>query len=182
MITLQNGSPTSLLLALTDKAERLGVDLKHQHIRREHSGAGVAISELPWPAMKVKTRIGHLKNKYQEAAKDHRAGNQSVYEDLAQKIYGRLRETWERAVEEVLLNGVVERYRKSVETKRVKLLADIKESDYPVLESGMSKCSKWMVGHDSAAAENTPFPDPEELLGDIEELDEWVKGIRVRRP
>jgi hypothetical protein len=38
-------------------------------------------------------------------------GHQSAYEKEAQFLYGLLRAAWERALEEVLLEGVVERFR-----------------------------------------------------------------------
>ena len=47
----------------------------------------------------------------------------------AVEIYGFLREAWERALEEVLLGGVVERFRSSVQTRQVASLADISNDD-----------------------------------------------------
>ena len=52
------------LLALAEKAEELGVKLKHQYLRREKIGAGLSSQELPWIAMKVKGRIGRLNESY----------------------------------------------------------------------------------------------------------------------
>ena len=55
--------------------------------------------------MRVKKRIGQLKKRAQEAGADYRKGRQGEYEEGAARIYGLLRESWERAVEEVLLGG-----------------------------------------------------------------------------
>jgi hypothetical protein len=169
------------LLSLTEEAERAGVPAKPQYLRRDGNSAGVTAERLPWPAMNVQKRIGHLKDLWQAADKLHRDGKQTEYERFASQIYGLLREAWERAVEEVLLNSVVERYRNSVQTNRATCLGDVCEGDCKGLDDGMTKCSKWLTGHDHASADNPPFPDPSELEGDIKGLEGWVDAIRKRR-
>jgi len=47
------------------------------------------------------------------------------------QIYGLLREAWERELEEVLLGGVVERYRTGIQTQQIEDIADITLA-YPV--------------------------------------------------
>jgi len=103
------------------------------------------------------------------------------YEHEAKYLYGLLREAWERALEEVLLAGVVERYRPSVETRRLAPLADITEEDCKTVETAMTKCSTWLPGHDQAAAARAPVPGTTELKQDIDVLEAWVKGIHLRR-
>ena len=170
------------LLALERWCETHGVELKHQHLRRENVGAGVSSPEMPWLAMRVRDRIGALKNMWQRADKIHRTGDRQEYEAEAVRIYGLLREAWERGLEEILLGGVVERYRPSVQTKRAGQLADITGKDCSELEEGMTKCSRWLPGHDQAAAEHVSVPEPSELKTDIAALENWVSTIRKRRP
>ena len=169
------------LLALVEKAEQHHVDLKHQYLRRDQTVAGLSSQELPWAAMTVRSRIGHLKDLWQAAETLYRKGEQERYERDAAYIYGLLREAWERGVEEVLLGGTVERYRKTIQTQRARQLSDISSADCDGLDAGMAKCSKWLPGHDQAAAENEPFPEPDELRSDITALGEWVQRIRNRR-
>ncbi|MCH8342434.1 MAG: AAA family ATPase [Planctomycetes bacterium] len=167
------------LLTLMEHARDNDVDLTHQYLRRDRTGAGLCAKELPWEAMPVSKRIGHLRALRQDAEKLHRTGDQQEYERDAIRIYDLLRKAWERAVEEVLLYGIVERYRNSVQTQRSKYLADITDADCRALDAGMTKTSKWL--HDQAPAESAPVPDPSELQDDINALDDWVKGIRKRR-
>ena len=169
------------LLALSRKAEDIAVDLEHQYLRRDQAGVGLSSSRLPWPAMKVRGRIGHLNDLWQKADKIYRREGSERYEREATYIYGLLREAWERAFEEVLLGGAVERYRNTVQTQQANQLADICRADCDELEAGMSKCSRWLPGHDQAPAENTPIPNPQELKGDIDALDDWVRAIWRRR-
>ena len=117
------------LLALLEEAAKCGAAVKHQYLRRDRNAAGLSSQGMPWVAMKVKDRIGHMKHLWQGADKRYRNGAQVQYEQDASYIYGLLRESWERGVEEVLLGGAVERYRNSVQTLRVSALADISEDD-----------------------------------------------------
>jgi len=122
-----------------------------------------------------------LRKQWQAADKLFRTSTPDAYEKDARDIYGQLREAWEQAAGEILLNNVVERYRPSIETQRLKNLHDITEEDCKTVEKAMAECSRWMRGHDHPAADGTPFPQPTDLLKRIEELDSWVQGIRKRR-
>lgn len=169
------------LLALVKWAGEVDAPCQHQYLRRDLLGTGVSSPELPWVAMKVRARIGVLKDMCQKAEKIHQTSGREEYEREAVYIYGRLREAWERGIEEILVGGLVERYRQSIQTQQAKYLIDITDDDCKALESGMTKCSQWLPGHDQAAAENVSVPNPEELSHDIEALEKWVKTISKRR-
>lgn len=169
------------LLSVLEEADMCSADVKHQYLRRDRNLAGLSSQRLPWVAMKVKDRIGFLKDRWQAAEKRHRKGEQMKYEEDAARIYGLLREAWERGLEEVLLGGTVERYRNSVQTRRVSQLVDIVDADCSSLQAGMTKCSRWLTGHDQSVADNAPIPGPLELKADIQELQDWVGAIWGRR-
>lgn len=166
---------------LVDEATNQGIGCEHQYVERDKLGAGVSSANLPWVAMRVKERIGVLRRQYQEAEKVFRTKGTRDYESYASNIYGHLRETWEQAISEVLLADIIERYRPSIETKKVRYLHDISEADCTAVDEGMTDCSRWMVGHDQPVANGTPFPSPEELNKRIVDLDNWVKAIQKRR-
>ena len=169
------------LLLLKQFAEDKGVVQLDQHVRNLSIGAGVCAEELPWVALKVSKRVGHLKQELQKAKKLHHEGHQAAYEREASFIYGLLREAWERGLEEVLLCGVVERYRPGVQTLQVTVIADISVEDCKDVETAMTKCSRWLPGHDQAAGARADIPDPVSLEEDIDALDRWVTKIRKRR-
>jgi len=81
----------------------------------------------------------------------------------------------------VLLGKVVERYRPGVQTQQVLMLADIEEADCRTLDAAMSKCSRWLPGHDEAAAARAPVPLPDVMKADIEQLEGWCDAINRRR-
>ncbi|MEX0827999.1 MAG: AAA family ATPase [Woeseia sp.] len=169
------------LLSLRQYAEQMGIEPLDQHVRYQSKGAGVCAEELPWVALSVKKKIGFLNNSWQSADKLSRDGHQDAYEKEAKYLYGLLREAWERALEEVLLGGVVERYRPGVQTQQIMQIADISAADCSAVETAMTKCSTWLPGHDKAAAARAPVPVPAELKADIKALEDWVAGIRKRR-
>lgn len=169
------------LLSLRQYADEFGVESLDQHVRHQSKGAGVCAEELPWVALPVKKKIGYLNNGWQAADKLSRDGHQDAYEKEAKYLYGLLREAWERALEEVLLGGVVERYRPGVQTQQIAQIADINAEDCKAVETAMTKCSTWLPGHDKAAAARAPVPAPAELKADIDALANWVVGIRKRR-
>jgi hypothetical protein len=169
------------LLTLRQYAEEAGIEPFDQHVRFQSKGAGVCAEELPWVALPVKKKIGYLNNCWQAADKLSREGHKDAYEKEAQYLYGLLREAWERALEEVLLGGVVERYRPGVHTQQIKHISDITAEECNALELGMTKCSAWLPGHDKAAAARVPVPPSAELKADIDVLASWVAAIRKRR-
>ena len=99
----------------------------------------------------------------------------------AQVLYGLLRETWERAVEEVLLNNTVRRFEFDVRTRRLGVLTDINQTDVDIIDAGMAKSSRFLAGHDTPRAGAEPMPAPEEINADIIALENSVKAVRTRR-
>jgi hypothetical protein len=78
-----------------------------------------------------------------------RKGDRATYGQKAEWIYERLRQSWERAVEEVLLNEVIVRFGDGVSTQRLKPLTDITEADVQSVDTEMSYCSSFV--HDERA-------------------------------
>ncbi|KAA6230377.1 AAA family ATPase (plasmid) [Chlorobium phaeovibrioides] len=169
------------LLLLKQFANELTIEQFDQHVRFLSKGAGVCSEELPWVALPINKKIGYLKKNWQSADKLSRDGHQDAYEKEAQYLYGLLREAWERALEEVLLGGLVERFRPNIQTQQVTQIADITAEDCNKVETAMTKCSKWLAGHAQAPAARAPVPGPTELKDDIDALEKWVAAIRKRR-
>jgi len=170
------------LAALLQEAERQGVECSAQTVTRGADAlAGHVEAGLPWHGLSTLKRISALKQEWRLAEAVHKEHGQKVYERVATRLYADLRRTWERAVEEVLLNEVVLRFRQGIETNRLKKIGDITSDDLKAVEAGMTKCSKWEGGHDQALAVNEPVPEPSEVKADIETLERWVAVVRKRR-
>lgn len=164
---------------LTRYARKSGVPLKELSLRRGGPRHGIPEEGPPWGAMTVSKRLGVLRNELQNAAAILRKGDRATYEQKAEWIYERLRQSWERAVEELLLNELVLRFSDGVQTNRLKSLTDITEADVQLVDTEMSYCSSFV--HDESGAVRTGIPDPPVVQADIKWLEVWVAALRKRR-
>ncbi|MCL5734250.1 MAG: AAA family ATPase, partial [Actinobacteria bacterium] len=169
------------LMFIIEEAHAAGVTAKELRLRRSREAVGICEDGLPWAGMTVGKRIGVLRDRLQRARAIYAREGDGPYEDHARVTYAMLREAWERSVEEVLLNDAVARLRRSIETKRLSKVADISDQDIATVEAAMTRCSRYMVGHDEAAGISEPVPGCEELDDDIENLAGWVSVVRQRR-
>ena len=169
------------LMNLMEASEAVGQPIEVVHLARSGTTVGIPRGGAPWIAMKVKERIAYLNRRLQEAEADLNAGQDERYRSVVPDLYGFLREAWERAVEEVLLNGSVVRFGREVQTNRLKPLVDITEADLTTIDRAMTKASRYIRGHDDAAAIVDEPPQPDELRADIKELADWTKEMRKQR-
>ena len=166
---------------LNSISNKHAITYEEKYLRSDNNHSGIFDEDIPWIAQNTNKRIGFLNKSTQNAEQIFNKEHNSIYEATAREIYGYMREAWERAVEEVLLNGVITRFNVEVHTKKVKKISDISIEDYETLEKGMSKCSLFIRGHDQPSANVEPVPTPEEIKEDIAILKSWVKGIRDKR-
>lgn len=167
------------LNVLMFEASALGLAPKALTLNQTPEGFGVAEETLPFAGANVSQRVGMLRNKQVECARRHKAGDQAGYRLLARDLYNDLRMTWERGVEEVLFHEVVLRFRKGVETNRLKKVT-VEPEDVTAITAGMSKCSNY-TGHDGAQEANVAPPSPDEMEADITALETWRKSVVARR-
>lgn len=123
--------------------------------------------------MRAKQRLGVLK---QEAAQwDGQADPKDLDEawTRVRDFYGRLRTAWERAVEERLFQGVVQRFQREVKTQSLKDVV-ITPEKVRMVEAGMSRCSAFM--HDAATATQVQLPGRPEIEADVAKLDAFFKA------
>ena len=143
-------------------AELESVEVLNQYVHQLGIGAGVCEDRLPWEASRVKERISYLNTELDKAERLSRDGHFAEYEKEVGHLYGLLRAAWERALEEVLLNEVVERFRPSIQTRRIGKITDICEADCQKIEEAMTRCSKLIPAHDHAPIAKLSVPEPRE--------------------
>lgn len=166
------------LLILEQKAKEVGATLKKNYIRRTAAGYGVHSDDLPFDVLGTKDRLSRLKQALVDVRKAATEGDEEQQRQLTAKCYGQLRLAWERCIEEVLLNGAVQRFGEGVSTQRLKGVT-VTDDDYREIDAGMTKSSKFE--HDAAAAVGRlPIPDPDELSFDIDRLSKWRETLNKR--
>lgn len=165
------------LCLLVEEAKLAGTTISTQSLVRRAEGFGIADPDLPFEGKSASKRVGALKAQQQLIAKLHKDGEEQEHRKQTMDAYVRLRMTWERAVEEVLLREVVIRFRKGVETQRLAGVV-VDDEDYSKISAGMSKCSNY--AHDKALEGGIAIPDPDELLADINALETWRLEVEKR--
>lgn len=171
----------TFLLMIQEHSIKLNCDLDIKSITRKKKETGLIASNPPWDALPVSKRIGLLKDAYQKLEKIERTETEEVYKERAKILYGKLRETWERFIEEVFLNGAIQRFGRAIQTQRLSKIVDLTDNDYNLVDINMSKCSTYFIGHDTAGTLIEEMPDSDEFLADLKVLEEYIKDIRKRR-
>jgi hypothetical protein len=151
-------------------AETKGIQHGFTTIRNAGGNPGIISPDLPWIAQPVKKRIGTLRDRIVRLKKIEQLGNQDEYLFAAKSWYGLLREGWERAVEERLFKGVVERFSPGVQTQKLKKVIITKEL-LNEIENGMTESSSWI--HDAAAGLNPTPPDTIKAESDLNNLNDF---------
>lgn len=160
-------------LGLTYKAQEQQVELATTTIRCMGDTPGIIDPQLPWIAQKSKDRLGFLRNRLVGLVKKMKTDHEDECLLSIKSWYGLLREGWERAIEERLLKGVVERFRPGVESQRLKKMI-VNDSLLESVEKGMTDSSKW--AHDSAAGLNPPAPTEEEMTKHLKSFEDFLKA------
>lgn len=166
------------LCILEEEAKAQGVPILTQSLQQTHEGFGVPEKSVPFEAKSTKSRIGELRAQHQVIEKLFKSGDEKSYRQQTVDAYGKLRMTWERAVEEVLFRNTVIRFRKGIETMRLAGVI-VEDGDFSRVYAGMKKCSNY-TGHDKAQIGGASLPDPDDLLSDIEEIESWRKVVDDR--
>lgn len=168
----------AFLMELKSKAGETKIYFYPQTILRDGNTPGVCIGDVPWHAMSVVERLKCLSDDLDKLRSLYDA-DQPAYNLGASRLYGLLRETWEAAVEQVLLYRTVMRHGNDVKTQQI-MSVEVKDEDYEAINNGMAKCSTWMTGHDRSKALDVNRPEPNSINDDIQSLREFCKGIRGR--
>lgn len=131
----------------------------------------------PWVA-DLNARIGQLRDRVKAlgAITDF---NTDEYRRHVKDFYSDLRETWERAVEEIVLAKTVVRFVPDVMTGRLKEVA-VTDEDYRTIFFAMKRASE-RSGHDMSAGRDIPQPSPHEMAEDVKALDDFRLDYNKRR-
>jgi len=155
--------------------------IHYLHIDRAPTGAGVVTSAEEWRHVSVGERIGRIKQRIQSAGVLYRNNDHVGYGAAARDIVGAIRETWEAFVEQELLNQVVTRHDRRVQTTRLSKLTDLTDADIATVELGMSIDSRFMTGHASPVSDGSAPMSPDELSAEVRRLEDCRKAVLGRR-
>ncbi|MER1987366.1 MAG: AAA family ATPase [Solibacillus sp.] len=173
----------TFLLALQNKCQEQGVNYLSTTIRKIQTTTGIIDKSLPWIGLPVKDRISQLKQELQVLEFKHKnitpdmSEKLKEYEDGAKLWCEKLRETWERSIEEILFNDSVQRFNPAIQTQRLKR-APFTTELYLEIETGMRNCSNWV--HDRASGLGEEIPEPTILKDYLSACEKFIKENRPR--
>ena len=130
----------------------------------------------PWQVKKTKERIAMLNNMLMKIPEEGQTVESHARE--VESFYSRLRETWERLVEECLLNGVVGRFQPGVQTLSLKGVS-VTNEDYALVFFNMKKASEFS-GHDRATNREGAPPSKDDMAKDLAILRAYEKELAKR--
>ena len=153
--------------------------LEHYIHKSEEKGFGIIqSSDKHWQATPVNKRIELLRTKAQVFTTKIYPDDDTRRRDI-KDFYTDLRETWERLVEELLLNKVVERFDSDVRTQSLAGVI-VEDTDYETVYWAMKHASE-NSGHDKASGNNTPLPKNDEIMSDVKKIEEFRNTIKKRK-
>lgn len=159
---------------LRSLAKKAGVDVHVQHIWRQGDDVGRVDQYPPFKTMDIKKRVIRLAEEVEEMRKNRPADNDEAWRKV-DGFYKRVRTSWERAVEERLFGGVVERFERDVKTMQFRNIRVTPER-IRACEDGMTRGSRFV--HEDAYAAQVPLPSVKDMAEDVEALRSFERETR----
>lgn len=161
---------------LRSMAKDAEVPVHIQHVWRQGDAVGRVDEHPPFKTMNLNQRIEKLAAEVAEMRNNPPATADNAWRQV-DGFYKRVRTTWERAVEERLFAGVVERFERDVKTKSLKDVQVTQELIQRV-EDGMTRASRYV--HEDAFTAQVPLPSEQDMAADVDRLRELARDTKIR--
>ena len=137
-------------------------------------------SKQPWQMKRVRERLDEINRDFSKLTRNGYDHFEQKFRPDIIGIYTKMRETWERIIEEILFNNVVQRFRPEIMTLRLEQACVDTQTDYPIIFEGMKRCSHYS-GHDPASDLPPDLPESDRISCDIKDLNDFAKTAIERR-
>lgn len=145
---------------------------------------GVIDSEddVPDQLLKAGQRINRLNETVNDIFKDGYEPSDVSKEkrDKVVAFYTFMRETWEKIVEEIIFNNVIERYHPDVKTHSLDTAYYNPQEDYDRINNGMTRCSAYS-GHSRPSSSSLRLPTEDQIRKDLQNLVTFHSDVKKRR-
>ncbi len=172
---------TTFLGDLRDAIEQLSADHLMQHLEWKDDRPGYVVAGLPWEHKSYMDRIDRLEKAHKVLEKKWPTYPSQADASEMRRQYSELRATIERVVQDLVLNGVVERYRDWIRVGKLDAVVGFDAGEQQELVRLHQRCSDVVDAHDPASARNAPVPDPRDLDSDLQRLKALIAAIKARR-
>lgn len=170
------------LQQLVDSCEQVGSSPRLCFLENVGGYAGHVAAGLPWDHKSVADRIDKLEKS--QKAFEKLPWPPYPNEDLARQMirqYSFLRATIERAVQDLFLNGTIQRFRDYIDVKRIEQVVGLEEAEVKELLRLNKRCHDIVEAHDPSSAKDEPPPTPAELQRDLEDLKLLISQVKSRK-
>ncbi len=172
---------TSFLGQLRDEIEDAKILHSLQYLEWRSDEAGYVVNGLPWDHQGYNDRIDTL-----EKAKNKLAKSWPVYpneKDVREicGLYNLFRATIERVIQDVIFNGVINRYRDWIKVGKLSDVVGFDNAEFIAIEKLHKRSCNIVDAHDKASGKNATTPTPVELYKDIQDLKTVIDVIKARR-
>lgn len=170
----------AFVLALKKHAIKSSVPVTERSIERLGAKPGHCQDFHKFSAKLVKERLIELDEQVAALRTDRDSLTAEEYRDRTAKWYKLLRQTWERAIEEALVGGVLTRDDLQVHPKMVRTLVLFTADDNRELQHGYGRATELSEVHDESPLINSPAPSLDELADDLRSIRAWYKRVAGR--
>lgn len=132
---------------------------------------------MVWKGLNVAKRIGQIKNKFAPLPKLY-ANSRSDYEYEIKGLYGRLRDTYERMVEETIFCDIVRRGTDVIQTQMLRYVT-LPDNLAIRFHEGMTRANTH--SHDNPAADTVPVPPPTDFTTHLVELETLIADFKAAK-
>ena len=129
-------------------------------------------AQIPTYGLTPLSAMNVLKDTFLARAKKAMTQDEDLYRAYAKELCSDIRIHLERIVETYVLCGVVERHRREVETRKMRLFDRVTSDDRDIISRYMTKYSCYE--HSQPIETPVHVPDPGEIDSDLTELITWL--------
>ena len=166
------------LMMLDEEARQSGLSPHYQSVSRADDRSGICADGAPAKAQHVPEILEKVERRLDATQSLHSSGRLDEWTDQVKWMTGRLRDTWELAVEGAV-TPVFRRFSHKVHTGGLRKLTVLTEQDCTDLKNGFGFCSTYC--HTDPAETNRPVPNPNTIREEINRLRRWSESVRARQ-
>ena len=167
---------------LRDECVEGEIELSITSLDRNSHHAGIVTDEVPWAHMSIAERIDSLEKTLKRFEKLPWPADPS--DELAREMirqYNYIRATIERITQDLVLNGVVQRFQLYIKVPKLREVVGLREEEVTEIIRLNQRCNNLVEAHDPASAKENPPPTLDEFRKDIDDIKSLIDQINNRR-
>ncbi|EMI55099.1 AAA family ATPase [Rhodopirellula sallentina] len=166
---------------LLDGASERSLPVQIQQLEARRATAGIVDEGLPWDARSVASRLDTLEKDIRTARTLYENHEDEPYKAKIEGVYGRLRATIEKVVEEQIFCRVVVRHRDYINLKELPKTVAVTSDHCTRIKNLFSKCCDITDAHHRSPSRGFSVPAPADVLNDVAELKSIVDAVKLEQ-